>query len=222
MRLQKRVAAAKGYFEPILKGFSQSIIAHGTHLGQKKGVKQYIRELQGLELLFHGQLQKIYKALALVETRLKHGELTRAGLVMPEHEPMWDAPPKKGPSEKAPKGSKPDKADTRRITLDLYRTGKSIRTIAAERGLTRTTIEGHLAHWVEQGDLAIAELVEDKALDEIAAAFEGRDERSLGPVKEALGNKYDYGTLRLVAAHVRRQRTRAESGEAGKDGATGG
>jgi len=214
-----RVSAAKGYFEPILKGFSQNIIEHSALLGQKKGVKQYVRELQGLELLFHGQLQKIYKALALVETHLNHGELTRAGLVLPEH--LQDAGTMRQPA-KAPTCSKPDKTDTKRITLDLYRTGKSIRAIATERGLTRTTIEGHLAHWVEQGDLAIAELVEDKALAEIAAAFEGRETLSLAPVKALLDDKYDYATLRLVAAHVRRQRTRAESGEADLNGGTRG
>ncbi|MEN6475689.1 MAG: helix-turn-helix domain-containing protein [Syntrophaceae bacterium] len=218
-----RVSAAKSYFEPHLKGFSQNIIEHGSLLqAQKKGIKMYVRELQGLELLFHGQLQKIYKALALVETHLNHGELTRAGLVMPEHEHMRDAQPKKGPSAKAPKGSKPDKADTKRMTLELYQAGKPIKAIAAERGLTRITIENHLAHWVEQGEVAIGELVEDRAVDEIAAAFEGRDERYLAPVKTQLDNRYDYGTLRLVAAHVRRQRTQSASENTEQDGSNAG
>jgi hypothetical protein len=220
--LLSRVSAAKGYFEPLLKGFSQNIIEHASLLAQKKGVKHYVRELQGLELLFHGQLQKIYKALALVETHLNHGELTRAGLVMPEHKHMRDMKPNKEPSAKSPKRSLSDKADTKRITLELYRTGKAIQEIAAERGLTRITIEGHLAHWVEQGELAIGELVEDLAVDEIAAAFEGRDTLYLAPVKTQLDNRYDYGTLRLVAAHVRRQRTQRAPEIAEQDGSNAG
>lgn len=207
-----RVSAAKGYFEPILEGFSRNIIEHSAFLGQKKGVKQYIRELQGLELLFHGQLQKIYKALALTQTHLDHGELTRAGLSMPGHERMPEARPARKAAVKA------EKTDSRRITLDLLRAGKSIPAIAAERGLTRITIEGHLAYWVEQGELAIEGLVESTATAEIAAAFAGRQELHLAPIKEVLGHRYDYGTLRLVAAHVKRQRTLAEDGNAAQDG----
>ncbi len=209
-----RVSAAKGYFEPILKGFSRTIIDHSALLGQKKGVKQYVRELHGLELLFHGQLQKIYKALALTQTHLNHGELTRAGLSMPGHERMPEARPAKPPAVKA------EKTDTRRITLDLLRAGKSIQAIAAERGLTRITIEGHLAHWVEQGEVAVADLVAPTAVAEISAAFHGRQELHLAPVKEALENRYDYGTIRLVAAHVKRQRSMAGDGESGGDGGT--
>jgi len=115
---------------------------------------------------------------------------------------------------------KAEKTDTRRITLDLLRAGKSIQAIAAERGLTRITIEGHLAHWVEQGEVAVADLVAPTAVAEISAAFHGRQELHLAPVKEALENRYDYGTIRLVAAHVKRQRSMAGDGESGGDGGT--
>ena len=39
----------------------------------------------------------------------------------------------------------PSKPNTKRVTFDLYKNGKTIDQIAAERGLVTGTIEGHLS-----------------------------------------------------------------------------
>src|SRR5438093_3933219 len=40
----------------------------------------------------------------------------------------------------------PSKVDTKRVSLDLYRAGRTIAEIAAQRHLAVSTIEGHLAY----------------------------------------------------------------------------
>ena len=50
-----------------------------------------------------------------------------------------------------PKSSKPEKIDTKIISYNLYKEGKSINKIAEERNLTRSTIEGHLVKCFELG-----------------------------------------------------------------------
>ena len=45
------------------------------------------------------------------------------------------------------------KLDTKRVSLDLYKSGRTIDQIAAERNLKPGTIEGHLAYFIARGDL---------------------------------------------------------------------
>ncbi len=202
--LQKRVEAARGYFDPIFAGFSDRIGRHiATLQKEKKGVKQYIRELQDLELLFYSQVQKIYKARDLIASIRRGEELTRAGLNIPVHE---HAPAdSQGAAKKEPKpGQKQkQKPDTKTVSRQLFNQGKTVEEIAAERSLAITTIQSHIAHWVEQGEIDISRLVSQAALDEITAAFKQLETNYLKPVYEYLSEKYDYGTLKFAAAFIR-------------------
>ncbi len=212
--LHERVGAAKNYFEPILNGFSKQIAQHVAELKtQKKGVKQYIRELQDLDLMIYGQLQKIYKSISLINAFMRDTELTKASVDNP---PRRDAvltagvPKKKAQQQKQQQKQKQkkDKPDTKAVTLQIFNTGKIIKEIAVERSLAVSTIAGHLAWWVEQGEIDIKQLMPKSEIDEIQAAFKKLDTIHLSPVKELLNNKYDYGKLKFVAAFLMNRRTR--------------
>ena len=71
--------------------------------------------------------------------------------------------------------------------------------IAERRGLKRGTIETHLAYYVQYGNLPIHQLVTDEKIQTIQSALE--DASSLTAVKEALGDGYSYGEIRMVMAH---------------------
>ncbi len=203
--LQKRVEAARGYFDPIFFEFSERIGRHIAMLKkEKKGVKQYIRELQDLELLFYSQVQKIYKTRDLIASIRRGEELTRACLNIPAHE--YAPTEGQGKAKKEPKASQKQKQkpNTKTVSLQLFKEGKSIEEIAAERSLAITTIQGHIAHWVEQGEIDILRLVSQAALDEITAAFGQLETYYLKPVYEFLSEKYDYGTLKFAAAFIRK------------------
>lgn len=221
--LRQRVDAAKTYFEPILNGFSELVREQVAEVRkQKKGVKQYIRELQDVELLFYGQLQKICKAVALTGALIRDEELTRAALEMPPHEDAMSAPRSAnketrktktfksaktaGPDTKTPnsaKADKPAKPDTKTVSLQMFNEGKTVPEIAAERSLTASTISSHLAYWVEEGEIDVARLVPGEALDEIRAAFEQLETTYLTPVHELLSGKYDYSLLKFVVASMK-------------------
>ncbi len=100
--------------------------------------------------------------------------------------------------------SKAAAEDTRTISYRLYREGLSIPQIAERRSLKATTIEGHLAHFVGSGELPVTDLVSDRKIARIAAAFDEMGDESLGPVKERFGDDVSYGELRMVKAHRRR------------------
>ena len=100
-------------------------------------------------------------------------------------------------------GSKPlNPGDTKKASLYLFRSGKSIQEIAAERNLKETTIEGHLADFILTGDVSINQLLEPDKIAVITRAINQATERKLTPIKEKLGDAYSYSEIRFVMAHL--------------------
>jgi len=91
--------------------------------------------------------------------------------------------------------------DTYRISLELFDDGKSVSEIAAERGITKNTVEGHLARFVASGELSLHQLVPLDKVGPIREAIERfADSNALSPIKEYLGEEYSYGEIRAVLA----------------------
>lgn len=90
------------------------------------------------------------------------------------------------------------KVDTRLESFTLFKQGLSLEQIAERRGLVRSTIENHLAHYVAQGELALTELVSTDKLVAIRQAAERLGADSLKALKEALGEQYSYGEIKLA------------------------
>ena len=97
--------------------------------------------------------------------------------------------------------------DTLSQTRELAVQGHSLTSIAEARGLSPVTIEGHLAELIETGALsdASAYLPDKGKLEEIRSAFEALGDAPLKPVKEHLGDGFEYGELRLARAFLRHE-----------------
>ncbi|MEP6711635.1 MAG: helix-turn-helix domain-containing protein [Ferruginibacter sp.] len=91
------------------------------------------------------------------------------------------------------------KPDTKLLSYDLYKQGKSMQEIAKERALTLTTIEGHLAHYVENGTLNIDELLDTKKQSEILKVFNNNRGELLQKIKDLLP-AYSYCDIKLMMA----------------------
>ena len=92
--------------------------------------------------------------------------------------------------------------DTKKVSLELLRQGQSIDEIAEARGLVRQTIEGHLAHYIKTGELALDGLIAEARQRDIEEKIQGMPLASLKGVKAALGDDYSYGEINLVLAHL--------------------
>lgn len=66
---------------------------------------------------------------------------------------------------------KTEKIDTKKISFELFKSGKSIQAIAYERNMATSTIEGHLAHYIGTGELDIASLISNDKIEEISNLF---------------------------------------------------
>ncbi len=104
------------------------------------------------------------------------------------------------------------RSDTLSQTRELARQGHSPASIAEVRGLSLVTIEGHLAELIETGAIADPSpyLPDEARLKEISAAFETIGDAALKPVKEHLGDGFEYGELRLTRAYLRHQRSESQ------------
>jgi ATP-dependent DNA helicase RecQ len=80
----------------------------------------------------------------------------------------------------------------------MYRHGKSVAEIAAQRGLSPMTIEGHLSHFIESGEIDILELVAQEKIPVIKDAVESYGSEMLSPLKQILGDDYSYGEIKAV------------------------
>ncbi|MCF2874506.1 MULTISPECIES: helix-turn-helix domain-containing protein [unclassified Tenacibaculum] len=96
-----------------------------------------------------------------------------------------------------------DKRNTKDITFDLYKEGLNTEEIAAKRGLVIGTIEGHLSHFVTQGDIEITELFSNKKLEKAKRIINATGLDNLSKVKEIVEDEYTWGELRMIVAWMR-------------------
>lgn len=92
--------------------------------------------------------------------------------------------------------------DTKQQSLELFLQGHSLAEIAELRSFSQTTIEGHLAFYVEKGKLKIDQLMDVSKIPAIQQAIEQVGGKMLTPVKEILDENYSYGEIRMVMAHL--------------------
>ncbi len=90
-------------------------------------------------------------------------------------------------------------------TLERFRAGVSIEEIARERALTLTTVEGHLARAIADGEkLEPRQFYTTAEEAAMRAAFVGHEGAALKPVWDRLEGTISYGKLRLFQAFAER------------------
>ncbi len=121
-----------------------------------------------------------------------------------ERQVFEDEPPPPPPSPKM-KGEE-GLSGTARETLRLYSQGHSVEQVASLRGFVTSTIHSHLAQAIRHGEWSASPrdyfTEEDEKEMRAAAAEHGLE--SLGKLKEALGNRYDYPVLHYFRAFEQR------------------
>jgi ATP-dependent DNA helicase RecQ len=110
----------------------------------------------------------------------------------------------------APAPAQRSLGDSVRETLRRFRAGQSVEQIARERGFVAGTIYGHLAETIESGqNLQLDKVITPQQERLIEAAFAHVTFGGLKEIKELLGDKVDYGQLRVFHAA---QKLQARSG----------
>ncbi|MFN0213217.1 MAG: helix-turn-helix domain-containing protein [Saprospiraceae bacterium] len=100
--------------------------------------------------------------------------------------------------EKAPK------TETKTLSFEMFKSGKTIDEIALERGFVRSTVEGHLSAFVAMGELDIFKIMDAGHVHEIEQFFKEHNTQSSTEAKAHFEEKYSYGEIKLVLQHLNR------------------
>ena len=106
--------------------------------------------------------------------------------------------------EKTTKTKSHIRDDTKYISYELYKAGKSIPEIAQQRGFVNSTIENHLSWFIGQGELDILNFLSTEKLATIKDKLSELNTDSLKEIKEALGDDYSYGEIRMVIESIKK------------------
>ncbi len=96
------------------------------------------------------------------------------------------------PTQQASKG------ESKKVSLSMFKSGKTIDEIANERQLKASTIFEHLASFVTQGQVKATDLMPAEHYKELKHIIPTKTFEGLSDLKQQLDEKYSYGELRLV------------------------
>lgn len=94
------------------------------------------------------------------------------------------------------------KGDTKKISLELFKTGKSILAIANERELNENTIFTHLASFISSKEIKITDLMSELHYKELKEIIPKTTFENLSDLKHQLDEKYTFGEIRLVLENL--------------------
>ncbi len=104
-------------------------------------------------------------------------------------------------ARKSKKSNEPKepKIPTKEVSFNLYQQGMTVDQIAAERGLTKGTIIGHLTSYVKEGKVGLRALISSAHEKKIREFMEAHPEMEhFSEIKEALGTGIDYYEIKLI------------------------
>ena len=89
-------------------------------------------------------------------------------------------------------------------TKELIEEGLDIEEIASRRGMSKSTIEAHIAKLVLKGYAEAKDFVKAEHYDNIREYFTETQDPSLKAAREVLGEEYDWNELRIVLSEIKR------------------
>ncbi len=102
------------------------------------------------------------------------------------------------------------KVNSKKLSFEMFNSGKTIAEIAAERGFSPLTIEGHLAHYVSLGELEVEQFVDSEKIKKISDFFVDHNTSSLTAAKEFFGDNVSYSDLKFVLNSLRKNQVNPE------------
>jgi hypothetical protein len=222
-RLIERLEKGSRYYSSILEDCLKKLLIHVAEVEQFSRTKSYLEGLSELELVLVKKLGDVAKVTLLIPSILSGGEVQKMEVLSQKliklRADLWEearqatkdnpkfASTKTGrkKKEKGLPGIKLAKGETYEITYSLAEEGKSIKDIAGTRGLAESTIRAHLARGIEGGKVSIHQYLEEGLIGEIGELIRSK-EGNLPLIREEHPGKYDYGTLKMVAAYLAKEK----------------
>ena len=180
--------AIQYYCNELHTKFIKPLNAHIADLYGKPKVKQYLKEAVEIESLWWNKIEQLQK-LQYNETIFYKGDSFERKQTSNELKEKINRKTQKG--------------DSHRETFELSKKGLNIFEIAQRRNLSRSTIEEHLAMYIERGKLNISKFVPDSKIEKIAAVARKVGFDKMSPIKSELGDDFTFGEIRMALAYLK-------------------
>jgi hypothetical protein len=202
VQLNARMEAAATYFKKALKDeLIDPMQKHIDVMRVKKRTGKYVGILKNIQVVFLRKQQQLEQSFQ-VTSGLAKGLQPDALLAIVEEQRKNVVTIAPQTEEEKVVTAKPKKGDTNKITLEMYRQGKTIPEISKERSLAYSTIETHLASFLRTGEVKIEDIVPPYKLPRILSAIkDAGDDLSLTPIKQKLGEDYSFGEIRAAVTY---------------------
>ena len=231
--LRERLEKGSGYYTALLSSHIAGLLLHMQQIQWRTGVKTYLATLGEVDQLLMKKYEDIQKSIIIIQGLLNQSSFIDVSAIDRQRETIRNgwlesarleaqasrssaaeadrsyAGKKKGrkssSGSKSTAGAKSNKKDTVEHSLEMFRLGKTIEVIAAERSVTVSTIESHLAKAIASSRLELSDYLSQEESSEIEAGITEHGANGLRGVFDALEGKYSFGKLRAVAAHLNRE-----------------
>lgn len=195
--LLTRVEAAENYFLGVLKKEISGMQALYQKVKAEKKVKGYMAELQEIEAALKHKKAEIEKAKAYCLAVANNTMFVNPTQSTPDTPNTFKEPFKSAVT----KAEKTPKIPTTTITFEMYKQGKTLSEIAAERNLVEGTISGHLCHYVVNGELKSTDFISEEKLAHILSVITEENINSRSTIKAALPEEFTYVEINFALAH---------------------
>ena len=222
-KLIERLEKGSRYYSALLEDCLKNLLVHVAEVEQFSRTKSYLEGLSELELVLVKKLGDVGKVTFLIPSiiggrdvqkmddfsqkliKLRADLWEKAQQVTKDNPKFASTKTGRKKKEKGVPGIKLAKGQTYEITYSLSEDGKTIKDIAETRGLAESTIKGHLARGIEEGKVSIHQYLEEELIGEIGELIRSK-EGNLPLIREEYPGKYDYGTLKMVAAYLAKEK----------------
>jgi hypothetical protein len=222
--LLERIEAANHYFIKPLENCAYSTLKKIEEMKRVRKMKAYIEELEELDNLHFTLLMGLKRCALVVKRLINNEEITKESTWTPEilgykedileriksalRQTQGDllveveeVVPQQTLKKKE-KDKEKTKKSTYEITLELFREGKNISSIASERVMSEVTIYSHFTRLIQAGQIEISDVMEKEKLKALENIFEDYHEQSLTPLKEQVGDAFTWEELKLYRASL--------------------
>jgi hypothetical protein len=217
-----RVEKGSAYYTELLSAKLKAVVRTIAVLSTLTGTKAYREDLDDLDSALMRKLAEIAKAGHIAQCILQGKEVTRhEGLEkllhdkrqvildqvsahMAEHHPVGKGRSGRVRRKRAEDGVKPQKGDSYKLSCTLFAEGLSVEEVAEKRGLTKTTIESHMAPGIRSGQVDIERLIPVAERDRIAARIAEVPEANTKELHTHFNGAISFGRIRMVQAWVER------------------
>jgi len=218
--LLERLEKGSDYYMSFLKMLLQKLYIHEAEVERFSKTKNYLEELEIIDTIIVKKYKHIGKIKWLVSNILLNQALEnspninfeisswRRSTIEAAKEATYKNPKflknKTGKKKKDQNSLSPKrvKGETYEITFSMSEMGASIEEIAVQRELSIATIQSHLAKGIKEGRISIYDHLKDEQVKKIDSLIRKYD-ADLGSLRQSESENYDYGLLKMVAAHMR-------------------